>query len=127
MPRTHWSSSALAPMSRPTVATPMYRSASSNTNATGRTAEDSPWEPMRKPMTISDADRNDRNIPARLKASLYASERVANRLQCSVLRIWSARGSASGPSPGVAGPGRAAIGGASVGIDGVASCIGLPP
>ena len=34
-------------------------------------------------------------MPARVNASLYASDRPASRLQCSVLRIWSARGSSS--------------------------------
>lgn len=37
------------------------------------------------------AESAERNIPARLNASLQLRPRVANRLQCSVVRIWSRR------------------------------------
>ena len=48
----------------------MKRSDRSKANATGMTVADIPCAPMTKPMTMSEADRNVRNIPVRLKASL---------------------------------------------------------
>jgi hypothetical protein len=41
-----------------------------------------------------------RTMPARVNASLYASERADSRLQCSVVRVCSTRGSSSSPAVG---------------------------
>jgi hypothetical protein len=37
------------------------------------------------------ADNTERNVTTRLNDSLYVSERVAGRLKCSAVRIWTQR------------------------------------
>ena len=70
-------------------------------------------------------------MPARLNASLYASDRPASRLQCSVERIWSARGSSRAEPSSPPSPVGDAIawssGRPSAAPTGMDSCMPIPP
>src|SRR5918995_108078 len=88
----------------------MSRSKPRITAATARNSVLNPIADENSASATNDIDRKVRNIPARVNASLYASDRAVSRLQCSVLRIWTARGSSSEAtgSTGVAAGGRSA-------------------
>src|SRR5439155_2545866 len=99
MPAIQTASSPLTSSRRVKVAIPTNRSTGSITRAkaTNRVSKFVAWPTRARATAV--ADTTDRNRPARLNDSFQLSERVASRLQCSVERIWSARGSSRGRPP----------------------------
>src|SRR5438552_805144 len=77
---------------------------------------------------ITAPDRMARNIVTRLRPSVYVSERVASRLQCSVARIWSlaavtVSGRAGGRSGDMLSPGCLVDRGPAVALHGRATVL----
>src|SRR4029078_608991 len=121
MPVTQYRSSLLTWTRRTYVATPRNSATDITITATSENASPKAIAgPARASATV-DADSTDRNIEVRANASFQLIDRVASRLQCSVVRNCARRPIGSGSA------GRVGVG-ASAAPPGVGlSIIGPPP
>src|SRR5215203_2243987 len=114
MPVTQYRSSLFTWTRRTYVATPRNSATDSTITANSENASPNAIAGPASASATVEADRTDRNIDVRANASFQLIDRVASRLQCSVVRNWARRPTGSG-SVGDDAVGGAVRAGASAG------------